>query len=59
MSATNLLGRPHYELIDRYGFHETCVGRYATYAEALQHKRYWESLKDSPYLHLEIRSRAL
>lgn len=32
--ATSLLGKPHYELVDRYGYRETLIGRYQTQQEA-------------------------
>ena len=30
----NLIGTRHFELIQRCGYHEYCLGRYATRAEA-------------------------
>jgi hypothetical protein len=59
MNATKMFGRPHYELVDRYGCQETVVGRYLTFREAELHKRYWEAVHESPYRHLQIRMRAL
>jgi hypothetical protein len=47
----NLLGRPHYELIEHYGFRETLIGRYATEAEAASQRelrlRIWTNMRVS------------
>jgi hypothetical protein len=34
MKNTSLLGQPHFELIERNGYQETVIGRYATEEEA-------------------------
>ncbi len=34
----SLLGHPHFELVHRYGYHESLVGRYATRKEAIESK---------------------
>lgn len=40
---SNLLGTPHFELIQRVGYHEYCLGRYATRSEAQEMREFYRS----------------
>lgn len=45
----SLIGQPHYELVENYGFHETLIGRYLTEEQANSERdlrlRVWGKLR--------------
>lgn len=41
MNNTSLLGRPHFELVERYGYRENLIGRYETEEEAGKIRTSW------------------